>query len=170
MTEIEAVEFVARLVAAYPGVKFTEQNARAYQGLLVNLEAGEAETARLELAETSKFIPSFAEIREVAMRNRKAVRARESAALRLPENNTAPTPSEWGACLARLLESSARHQRMVAAWCEKNGKPLPPGDPAQAYIDLARDGASGEDVRFRFKKTVIGGGADEAEELERRYP
>lgn len=174
MTEVEAGEFVVKLVAHYPGVKFTEQNAQSYQSLLVSLGREEAEAARVELAETSKFIPSFAEIREVVMRNRRlAGRVQSARALRLPEGNSKPSPGEWGAGLSRLLDSSERHQRMAAAWYASHGKKAPP-DPAEGIIELVRSGAAGEDVRYRVRKTVIPPAppesVEEFEELERRYP
>ncbi len=164
MTEIEAGEFIQRLVHAYPGVRFTEQNARAYQTMVVTLPAAEAEAARLELVETSKFIPSFAEIRETVMRLRK--RASEKVRPpRLPPAGRGPSPREWGTCLTSMLEEQARFDRMAKAWAEKNGR-KPQRDPGAQFVELAAAGARGDDVRDRFKREVL----NDQEEQERRYP
>lgn len=173
MTEVEAVEFVVRLVAQYPGVKFTQDNARAYQSLVATLGADEAEMARVELAETNKFIPSFAEIREVVMRNRKhRYAAQVTRSLRLPDG-TGPSPAEWGRKLTEALSAKDRYDAMARKWYASKGKPYP-GDPAQSITDMVQAGARGEDVRESFKRVVIEGPApepsEEFEELERRFP
>ncbi len=167
MTEIEAGEFIQRLVHAYPGVKFTEQNARAYQAMVVSLDASEAEAARLELVEISKFIPSFAEIRETVMRLRKRARERVSAP-KLPPANRGPSPKEWGACLSGMLAEQERFERMAKAWAEKNGRKYK-GDPGANFVELAAAGARGDDVRERFTREVIPA-EEERAELERRHP
>lgn len=173
MTEVEAVEFVVRLVAQYPGVKFTQDNARAYQSLVATLGAEETEAARIELAETNKFIPSFSEIREVVMRNRKRHHAAQAARpLRLPDG-TGPSPAEWGRKLTEALSAKDRYEAMARKWYASKGKPYP-GDPAQPVIDMVQAGARGEDVRESFRRVVVDRPVaeplEEIEELERRYP
>ncbi len=166
MTEVEAGEFIQRLVHAYPGSKFTEQNARAYQSMVVTLEASEAEAARLELVETSKFIPSFAEIREIVMRNRRNARNLSVARpVQLPAGSGYPSAQEWGRKVGGMLSEAERYERMARAWYAAKGKPCP-GDPAAPILETVKAGARGEDIGEGLQRVVEG----EAEELERRYP
>ncbi len=167
MTEIEAMEFVQSLVHTWPNVRFTEQNANAYQSLVMSLGREECDAARVELAETSKFIPSFAEIRETVMRLRKRAQERTTAP-QLPPANRGPSKQEWGACLSGMLEEQARYERMAKAWAEKNGRKYK-GDPGAGFVELAAAGARGDDVRERFKREVIPAEEEQAE-IERRYP
>lgn len=163
MTEIEAGEFVQRLFHAYPGVKFTEQNARSYRSLLQTLGAEEAEAARVELVETSKFLPSFAEIRDAVMRNRKVTSDKQAVA-RLPSGQGFPSPHDWGRKLDGMLTDAERYEKMARAWYAAKGKKYP-GDPAAGIIETVKAGARGEDIRDRLKAAV-----GDQDEQERRHP
>lgn len=165
MNEIEAGEFVAALVHSFPNTRFTEQNASAYQKLVLDIDRNEAESARFEIANTSKFMPTIAEIREVVMRNRRQRRGvLVSKPLALPDGNV-PTRSEWAACLTGLLESSARFQAMASRWCGARGLPVP-SDPASVFVELARSGAEGQDVRRKLRGALLG----DMDEQDRRHP
>lgn len=168
MNDTEAATLVSRLVAFFPGTRFDLEHARAYESGIRDLEAQETQDAIEDVVRTALYIPPIAAIRSEVMRRRRLGRVVADQALRLPATNSAPTPAEWGRCLTGLLESSARHQRMVKAWTEKHGGHYP-ADPAQPFIELAQAGAAGEDVRRRLKQTVLGD-TEEAEELERRFP
>lgn len=166
MNDTEAAILVTHLVAYFPNTRFEFEHARAYENGIKDLGAEETREAIEEVIRTSHFIPPIAAIRSEVMRQRKLGRALVNQALRLPATNDTPSPSEWGRCLSGLLESQERHQRMVKAWAEKHGRKPPAADPAQPFIDLAKAGAAGEDVRRRFNRTVLG----DQDEQERRYP
>lgn len=167
MTKADASALVGILISYYPGVRFDETNAAAYEGALAQYDAKEAQEAVMELVNSSTRLPVPAEIRAEIMRLRKRSHERTSVP-QLPPAGIGPSKQEWGVCLTRMLEEQARFERMTKAWCEKNGKPYS-GDPGAQFVELAAAGARGDDVRDRFRREVIGA-EEEQEELERRHP
>jgi len=64
MTEGQAAETVAMLVAAYGKADFPDNRVALYENRLRSLPAKEAQAAILRLIDTSRFFPTVAEIRE----------------------------------------------------------------------------------------------------------
>jgi len=92
MTKSEAVGVIKMLTAYWPGSKLSQENVTAYCEMVLDLPAAATEEAVKELAATSKFCPSIAEIRSL-------VTARKLGA---------PTPDEaW----SEVLEIAARSKR-----------------------------------------------------------
>jgi len=169
MNKTEAVTLVTMLVTSYPGTRFDEGNAAAYEAAIADLDARETQDALADLVRTSRFLPSIADIRSEVFRLRKTRQAAAAEQERLlsarAPSELGPGPHEWARTLATMLEDQARFERMTKAWCEKNGKPYS-GDPGAPFVALAQAGARGDDVRGRFQREVIG----YQEEQERRYP
>jgi hypothetical protein len=171
MTEREAAALVAILVNAFPNVRFTRENADLYEKNLVDLDARIAHEAVEELIRTSVFLPQIAAIRSEVVRIRRTratgMHERETDPRRLLGASAAPTAAQWGAKLSEMLESAAKYRRMAETWCAKL-RIKAPADPGAEYLEIARAGAKGEDVRNRVLKDVLG--VEEQEEIDRRYP
>jgi hypothetical protein len=176
MTGAEAAILIATLVNAFPSARFTEENATVYERGIADLGPQEAQAAIGELIHSSARLPSIAEIRVEVMRRRRERAVREQNAetasrLRLGSGSDGqrigPPASAWASTLTRMLEDSARYRRMTEARCKALGKPVPP-DPGAPFLEIAQAGARGEDVGARVQREVIG--AQEQEELERRFP
>lgn len=167
MTKADASALVGILISYYPGTRFDESNAAAYEGAMAQYEAKEAQEAIMELVNSSARLPVPAEIRAEVMRLRKRATERTSVQ-KLPPAEGGPSKREWGACLSTMLEDQASYERMAKAWAEKNGRKYR-GDPGANFVELAAAGARGDDVRERFQREVIGAEEEQAE-LERRHP
>jgi hypothetical protein len=80
MTKGEAAQVVAMLAAGFPGARFGEENAAVYEAFLSDLEFGLASAAITGLVNTSRFLPSIAEIRAACLDSRDGkVRGAEDA-------------------------------------------------------------------------------------------
>lgn len=69
MTHTEAAQVIAILVNGLPEAKFTEENARVYQSLILDLDREPTERGVLALLRTWKwkFVPTIAEIRTAVL-------------------------------------------------------------------------------------------------------
>jgi hypothetical protein len=171
MNKVEAAALVALLVNAYPYAKFTTENAEVYEARILDLDARETQAAIEELSKTSRMLPTPADIRAEVNRGRRERTIAEDNAARMRLGSASidragPSPAEWGRVLARLLDDQVRYERMARPWYERHGKPYP-GYPAAEFLELAKLGASGKDVRSEVARAA---GAGDFEELERRYP
>lgn len=164
MTKAEAAKSVATLVCAYPGTKWTDENAAMYETLLIDMGFEETLAAVRSLGMTAKFMPVPAEIREEVIRARKRERERIRPP-QLPPAGRGPSPQEWGKCLSGMLGDQSRFERMAKGWAEKNGRKYR-GDPGAQMVNLSALGARGEDVRERFSREVL----NDQDEQERRHP
>ena len=150
----QAVSLVAHLANSYPGAPFTEQNASAYEREFLRLDHARVSAALDELVRSSKFLPTIAEIhseityakREEA---RQAERVRPMPITDASGQTMGPRPEQWSATLGRMLDESARYERMARAWYASKGKPYP-GDPGASFVATAVDGARGKDVAARL--------------------
>jgi hypothetical protein len=169
MNKAEAAALITSLVTAYPGAKFSVENAEMFESGIADLGAQETQQAIGELIHSNRFLPSIAEIRsEVVRQRRERVRlADNERALRLGsgDENLGPRTAEWRPYLDRMLAASARHQAMAKVWFEGHGKPCPPA-PDGEFLELVQSAMRGDDVRTRLRREVLGDQPD----LERRYP
>lgn len=170
MNKTEATTLVTMLVTFYPGAYFDAGNAAAYEAALADLDARETHEAIASLVQTAPKLPSVAELRQEVFRIRKAREAANAEQQRLLAARTVapelgPSPQEWARTLTTMLDDSARFEQMTKRWHEKHGgKYL--GDPGAAFIALAQAGARGDDIRARFRRTVL----NDQDEQERRHP
>lgn len=67
MKAIEAAKLVAMLAAAYRDTKITTETSRVYETCLADLDFPAAQAAVLRLINTSKWLPTVAEIRAAAV-------------------------------------------------------------------------------------------------------
>ena len=168
MTKAEAAALVAMLVAAFPGSRFGEENAAAYEIAIADLDAAEAHAAVNELVKTERFLPAVAAIRESVFRTRKLQRAAQASALSIKREDgrlLGPRPDEWARTLTSMLADSERWCDMARRFYAARGRQGPVIDPAQPFIELAQAGARGDDVRERFNREVM-----HNDESEKRYP
>lgn len=66
MTKSEVAELVAVLSASYPAAPMSERTTMAYESMLADLECAAANAAVARLVQTSKWLPTIAEIRAAA--------------------------------------------------------------------------------------------------------
>ncbi len=66
MTQLEAKKLVAMLMGAFPGGKMQEETPAIYERMLADLDFASAQTAVARLLGTRRFLPTIAEVREVA--------------------------------------------------------------------------------------------------------
>lgn len=174
MNEKESSELMLTLLRKYP---VSTVDADEYERAMLKFDANLAREAVESLQYTSKFMPSISEIQEEITRTKRE-RARIGMApiIMVPgRSHGGPSAAEWGECLKRLLERSAKYRRMVEPMFTADGKPYP-GDPGQVFIDLAVRGAAGEDVLGEMKAAVLPKRTEEPkqdfdpDEWDRRFP
>lgn len=85
MKPSEAAELVASIMAAYPNAQTSNATSRVYESMLSDLDKDVANAAVAVLLQTSKFMPSVAEIR--------------STAVELENGGCAPGGEQWGVVL-----------------------------------------------------------------------
>lgn len=166
MTKAESAALVAMLVAAFPGARFGEENAAAYEAGIADISAAEGKAAVDDLVRTSRYLPTVAEIRAEVVRQRKLRNDHTRGKLQLTDEDgkrLGPSPQAWGELLARMLHAADKHRALAERWYQLHAQ-KPPLDPAQPYLDLVQAGARGDDVRERFDRTVM------SDESEKRYP
>lgn len=66
MTKAEAAELVALVVAQWPQTAVTDKTSMVYEAALLDLDFAVAQVAVSRLAKTARWLPTVAEIREVA--------------------------------------------------------------------------------------------------------
>jgi hypothetical protein len=167
MNEREAATLVLRLANAFPGAKFTEETAKIYEEKLAPFVAAEAQNAIEELISTARYLPPVADIKAEIFRVRRERALSNDNARHLAVRtvvDASPNPRLWEGPLSRMLEQAAHHREMAAKWYAERGKKVPE-DPGAAFIETAKAGARGEDVRERVSQAL-----PYSEELERRYP
>lgn len=171
MNQVEANAIVTILSLAYPGAKFTAENAEVYERAIGDLNATMCRDAAENLIQDSRFLPTVAEIRAEYTRLLRAAATRRDEELKTQHAVAAlPPPSgehmrnQWGAALSNMLEQSSRHREMAAKWYAERGK-RPPEDPDRHFIEIAKAGAKGSDVSDRFLSEVL-----PVDDSERRYP
>lgn len=171
MNSTEAKHLISLLVAAFPSARVGDETVSVYESGIADLGAQETQAAIGELIHSSKFLPSVADIRGEVVRGRRLRHEQnesERRRLRLTRDdgsNAGPRPEAWGMPLSRMLATAERHREIARKWYAERGKPLPP-EPAQPFLDLAKVGASGGDVRERFQRDVL----PDQDEQERRHP
>jgi len=171
MNKTEATTLVTMLVTFYPGAYFDAGNAAAFEAGIADLDARETHEAIAGLVQTNAKLPVVAELRQEVFRLRKAREAanaeqRRLIAARATAPELGPSAEQWGATLPTMLDGAQRFERMTRRFCEAKGKPYL-GDPGEPFVELCKAGASGKDVRGRFRRDVLKGDQDEQ---ERRHP
>jgi hypothetical protein len=148
MTPAEAKALISMLALAFPGSRFSVENADMYARGIANLEPKETQTAIEGLIRSAVRMPAIAEIQaEVHRARAERTRLQDSshalAVQRRPSMLQLPTPGEWGSVLTRMLEADARHRAMVKAFRKSKGwKPAP--EEQCPLLELAKRGAAGK--------------------------
>ena len=145
MTPEQAGNLVAFLVAKYPNAHLTEENVRAYQDGLVDLDYEAGMSAVRRHSNESKWFPSIAEIRELALSEQLELPAPEEAwsevmraidavgsagwpAWSCPEIGQAVKAVSWHAiCMSQLDQlgvKQAHFMRCYAVYAERTKRTL----------------------------------------------
>lgn len=67
MNKLESARVVAMLALGFPSARFSGQNAAVYEAFLADIDYELASVAVAKLVNTSKFLPSIAEIRSACL-------------------------------------------------------------------------------------------------------
>jgi hypothetical protein len=150
MTHAEAAALMSILGLGFPRDRFGPENSAVYERAIGDLEAVDVQAAVEDLVRTAHRIPAIAELRAESARQRTKRVERESQArepVPAPRQITSePEAQRWQKTLEGMIDQSVRYKRMAEKWYREKGKAQPVADPGQAFIDIARAGARGEDV------------------------